>query len=235
MKFKIVSSCVAVFISVAVVPVSADGLLYQLPEDGEWVEFDSEVTMTQGDNTRTATGKLRMSSVGQVREDGKPCRWIEFKLMLNVDDNERVIVAKLLVPETHLKEGQRPVENRVRGWVRMGADREVEELTENNLGPVPAFLANPLSDVKQLEAEIVKSKLGELSCAGLTGRTAFVEGTANNRVTFETRRHQKAPFGVVASRMKIDVERDGKPGQAVEMNMTLSDFGKSARSELANQ
>ncbi|MDA1052056.1 MAG: hypothetical protein O3C40_16445 [Planctomycetota bacterium] len=165
------------------VPVSADGLLYQLPVDGAWVLFDTKVTMTRGDQKRDATGQLRMASVGTATADGKKCRWIEFKLAMKVDDNERVIVAKVLVPELHLNEGQKPVENRVRGWIRLGEGTDVVELTEQNLGPIPGFMANPLTDVELLEAKLVESPLGKLSCVGLTGRAEFVEGTSTNKAT----------------------------------------------------
>ena len=235
MKFTFVRSCVAVLATLATVPVSADGLLYQLPEDGEWVQFDSEVTITRGDATKNATGTLRMSSVGAVTENGQKCRWIEFNLTLTVDGNERVIVAKVLLPEAHLKEGQKPIENRIRGWVRIDADADIVELTENNLGPIPAFLANPLTDVKKLEAVMVNSKLGDLSCVGLTGHTEFADGNTTNTVSYETRRHQKAPFGVVTSQLMIEVERDGKVAEKLGLDMKISDFGKSASSELANQ
>jgi len=210
----------------------ADGLFYQLPDDGAWVQFETRITMRRGDQMREGTGQLRMASVGAATEGGKPCRWIEFNLTVKVGDQERVIVAKLLVPESQLASGKKPVENRVRGWIRMSAGNDVVELTETNLGPIPAFLANPLTDVKQLEAEVVECPLGKLSCEGLSGRTEFLEGNSTNKITYQTRRHAKAPFGVVSSRMKIDVERDGAVAESVEMTLKVSDTGQGAKSEL---
>ena len=234
MKFTLLTSFTTVLLVLAGIPAWADGLLYQLPEDGTWVQFASKVTIIRGDQMRNGTGTLRMSSVGTATEGGENCRWIEFNLTMKIDDNERTIVAKLLVPEAHLEEGQKPIENLERGWIRMRSDGTVRELTAQNLGPLPAFLANPLTDVKALPSEVVSSKLGDLSCAGLTGITEFVERNASNKVDFETRRHEKAPFGVVKSRMKVTVTRDGGMSETLDMDMTVSEFGKSAKSELPN-
>ena len=213
----------------------ADGLLYQLPEDGAWVLFDTQGKMTHGDQSQEFTGSLRMSSVGKVTEDDKPCRWIEFELTINLGERSRLIVAKVLIPEAELKEGQQPVDNRVRGYVKMGAEGEAVVLNEGNLGPIPAFLANPLLEKQELKAEVVESKLGKLSCRGLTGFVEFAEGTATNHATFNTRRHEKAPFGVVTCQMNIKATRDGTVTDRVEMPLVLSDFGVDAKTKLPDQ
>ncbi len=227
-----VALLVTLLLALVSVPAWADGLLYQLPKDGVWVLFDAEIALTRGDQKMDGTGTLRMSSVGTAVEDGVKCRWIEFNLTLDVNGQNRVIVSKLLLPEDQLTEGKKPVEHRVRGWIRMGAGNEVVELSESNLGPIPAFIANPLTDVQPLEAQIVVSKLGELSCSGLTGNTEFAERTTNNKVAFETRRHKKAPFGVVTSRMEIDVQRDGNVTESLVLSLAIQDVGEDVESEL---
>ena len=145
-----------------------------------------------------------------------------------------VMASSLKTSEVQDSAADDSVENRVRGWIRMGPDRDVEELTENNLGPIPAFLANPLTDVQQLEAEIVTSELGALPCPGLSGNTEFAERTSTNKVAYQTRRHEKAPFGVVTSRMAIEVQRDGINTESLDMALALRDFGTAAVSELPN-
>ena len=232
MMCRPIATLVALLLALWTVPAWADGLLYQLPEDGSWVLFDADIVMTSGDQRVDTTGQLRMSSVGTIVEDELKCRWMEFKLTMKANDAEHVIVAKLLIPENELQEGQKPIEHRRRGWVRLRRDREVEELTEKNLGPIPAFLADPLTDVQPLEATIVAGKLGELSCRGLTGHTEFREGNNNNKVAFRTRRHEKAPFGVVTSQMKFEVERGGEIRNSLEMDLKIHDFGDGAKSEL---
>ena len=53
-----------------------------------------------------------------------------------------------------------------------------------------------------------------------------------NNPGYQTRRHKNAPFGVVASQMKIDIERDGAITESLEMTLAISDTGKTATSDL---
>jgi hypothetical protein len=52
------------------------------------------------------------------------------------------------------------------------------------------------------------------------------------KVTFETRLHEKAPFGVVSSRMTFEMTRDGKVLQTVDATLKLTDFGTDAETAL---
>ena len=205
----------------------ADGLLYQLPKDGAWVLFDLEMSAKD----RMTKGTLKMSSVGAVKVDNKPCRWIELKMTVKMDEREETYVAKLLAPEKDLREGGKPFENRIRGWLKERLDGEVAELDEKNQGPVPIFLSSPLKDAKKLEPKIVESKLGKLKCAGVTGHIEYKEGEGKIKVTFETRRHKNAPFGVVTSNIKLEVERNGNR-EEFKMTFKLREVGKGAVSDL---
>ncbi len=153
---NLITPLITVVLALSTGSAWADGLLYQLPEDGSWVLFDAMVTMTRENDRGVETqnvkeeSSLKMSSVGTSMEDGIPCRWIEFNLTIKFDNTENVIVAKILIPESSLVEGKNPVENRIRGWIRNGIKSEVVELTDDNLGPIPVFLANALTDVKEL-------------------------------------------------------------------------------------
>lgn len=210
----------------------ADGLLYQLPKDGAAVLFDVEMNMSRGGQERTATGTLKMSSVGTSTENGEKCRWIEFKVTLKIEERERIIVVKILVPEKNLKEGENAYGNNVRGWIRMRPDGEVVKLDDSNRSSIPAFLAGPLSDAKKLEREIVESKLGKLKCAGVTGYVEYVEGVHKKKATFETRRHTNAPFGVVSTKITFEGERDGQLEQKAVITFKLKEVSKDATSDL---
>ncbi len=210
----------------------ADGLLYQLPNDGSWVQFKMNATSGSKNDQREITGTLKMSSVGTSEENGEKCRWIEIQMTMNVGGQERAIVAKVLIPEKDLKRGKSPFDNRVRGWIRMGADRDPVKIDESNIGPLPGFLCGPLQDAKKLEPMIVESKLGKLKCEGTTGTVTFKERQNNNTVKYETRLHEKAPFGVVWTSLNVKVERDGEVREEVKMELTLSEHGMGAKSEL---
>lgn len=213
-------------------PAFADGLLLKLPDDGAWVKFDMDAAFTRNDQEVSLTGDLLMSSVGKSTEDGKACRWIEVSLRMKNDDTERRITCKVLVPESELKEGGDPLGKRVRGLIQMGSTADIAKLQENNIGPMPTFLAKELSDKKKLAPATIDSKLGKEKCEGVAGTIEWKEGKSDNRARIETRRHPKAPFGVVASKSELVIVRDGQETGKGKLSFRLTDFGFDAKSKL---
>ena len=225
---RLISTMVtAIVLALAVSAARADGLIHQLPADGHWVRFDLKMVRQRGENERIGTGTMQISSVGQVKENGEPCRWIEFKMNTKKGEREDRIVAKVLIPEKHLQRGATPIDHLVRGWIKLG-DRDTQALTATQRGPLPVFLGGPLKDAKKLEAEVVDGKLGKLKCAGVTGRTAFKEGGDEATADVTTRLNKKAPFGVVTCSMKYM----GGGGQSGTLDLTLADVGTDAKTEL---
>jgi hypothetical protein len=97
---------VLAFVVLASRATHADGLLYKLPKDGTWADYEL-VGTTEGKIPDVAKGKdyesagtldtktpvvikgsikgtLRMASVGQVSDGAQPCRWIEIILKMEV-------------------------------------------------------------------------------------------------------------------------------------------------------
>src|SRR5262245_12546429 len=210
----------------------ADGLLYQLPEDGSWVRFDIQYTFKVDgmDKAGKGTGTMTMASVGKATEGTEACRWIEFKVQLKDIGPEQILIRKLLIPEKRLKKGENGTEHVVRGWAKFN-NEDVERAVPVH-GRWPAYLAGPLRDEKKLEQQLVESKLGALMCEGVTGWMEYKEGDVHMKVTFETRLHEKAPFGVVSCRMQFEMKRDGKVQQTVDATAKLVDFGKDAKTAL---
>lgn len=210
----------------------ADGLIYQLPKDGTFVLYDLDFKLTAGDQNIEAKGAFRVSSVGTVTENDKKCRWIEVKMTINAGGKDRVVIGKLLVPEENLKAGGNVFGSKIRGWVRLRENAEVKALDDDNSGPMPAFLCGPLNEAKELAAVVVDSKLGKLECKGVSGYTEFKDRGKDSRATFETRRHEKAPFGVVSTVIKFARERNGELKQEADMKFTLKETGTDATSDL---
>jgi len=210
----------------------AEGLFYQLPEDGSWVRFDAKYTFKAAgmDRPGEGTGTMTMASVGKAVEGSEPCRWIEFNMRLKDTGPEQVLIRKLLIPEKYLKTGENATEHVVRGWAKFN-DEKVERAVPVH-GRWPAYLAGPLQDEKKLDKQLVESKLGELKCDGVTGWIQYKEGDVHMKVTFETRLHDKAPFGVVSSRMQFEMKRGGKVQQTVDATLTLTELGKDAKTAL---
>ncbi len=215
----------------------ADGLFYQLPEDGMSAKFDLEMKTEDGGEARDAKGSLRMSSVGKEDVDGEACRWIEFKMMMTMGEREQVILAKALMPEKELKRGGLPWDNFKKAWVKMGGGeaREIKEVVGNDAGPLPAFLSGPLKNEKELMVVEVESVIGKLKCGGLTGDVTLDDGNMKVKVSFENRLHEKAPFGVVTSKMTFSVERDGEKREGGTISLKLAEVKKDAKSEFADE
>ncbi len=230
-----VASCLLTVLLIVTPAARADGLVYQLPADGSWVLYNMQVANQQGDAELKLEGTLRVSSVGAVTENDQPCRWIEFHMVIRNNDQQREVIAKVLVPERHLGAGQDATANRVRGWVQMPRANEPAALDDSNLGPIPVMLAGPSDDAQPLAAAVVESKLGKLNCAGVAGTISYVESGRPNKVTFETRRHEQAPFGVVSSDWIIEVERDGELRPMGTLKLQLADFGQNAASKLPDR
>jgi len=54
----------------------ADGLFYQLPEDGSWARFELQYTFKLDGMEKAGKGKgtMTMASVGKVLDGSEPCR-----------------------------------------------------------------------------------------------------------------------------------------------------------------
>jgi hypothetical protein len=99
-------------------------------------------------------------------------------------------------------------------------------------GRWPAYLAGPLLDEKAFNKKLVESKLGARQCEGITGWFDYAADGLDTKVTYETRLHEKAHFGVVWCRMQFEVTRDGKFQQTIDATLELTDFGTGAETAL---
>jgi hypothetical protein len=215
----------------------ADGLIYQLPKDGTSVTFDMEVSGSRNGEQKIGKGSLVVGSVGEVTIENEKCRWIEFKMALKLDNDSRVSIVKVLVPETYLGKGKAAGENIVRGWVKggKGGDETVVEIKNtlaNEVGPIAAFLSSPPKDPKTLEKTEIDGKLGKLQCPGVSGEVSLDQGGSTFALKFESRLHEKAPFGVVTSTWEFARKNNGQVGESGTFKLTLTDTQTSAVSEL---
>lgn len=215
-------------------PIAADGLIYRLPEDGSFARYDLEIKEQRGEESNKVTGSLTMSSVGAKEVDGKKCRWIEFKMVMKAGERAQTQVVKVLSPEGHFKAGSSAIEHMVKGWHgRAGKEaRAVEGSKDRGLGPVAAFLCGPFMNSKKLPAKEIDTKLGKISCDGVTGSIKIDQGRGIIEVHFDNRLSDKAPFGVVSSQMTYKMVADGKSGDAGTLSLKLAEVGKGAKSEL---
>lgn len=227
----------ALIITAAAGPVRADGLIHRLPADGTSVRYGMELKVTRNGMEKAMTGELTQSSVGKVEANGMPCRWIEIKMVFDVDGKSMKIVAKTLIPEKALKAGENPGAHIVRGWMsqRDRAAEPLNDLQNSKAGPLGAFLSGPAADAKKLPKETVDSKIGKLECEGIVGSLALDQGNEKVKIKLESRLHDQAPFGVVRSRLEFEVERNGQASESGVITLNALEVTKNAKSELADK
>lgn len=214
--------CIALFVPAST--ARADGLLYQLPNDGDSAHFDVKITNRNGNTNMVG---VTMRSVGKVM-DTPGSRWLEFKLPMEGSTQ----VLKVLIPEKHLKEGESPMDHVIRGWLKRGDDPTIG-LTQLRHFWLLLLLAGPLSDVKELEPQSLDTPFGKLDCTGLTGRASVREDNGYEEdLTYTIRRHEKAPFGVVSCTIDCVVSKDGKRQGTSKFELKLTEVAKGVTSEL---
>jgi hypothetical protein len=213
-----------------------DGLIYRLPEDGTSVRYGLELKAGRDGMEKSAGGYLAVSSVGKETVNDAPCRWLEFKMVFDVDGRDEVILAKVLIPEKALKRGENPGAHLVRGWLKQRREpEELRDLQNQRAGPLAAFLAGPAPDAKKLDKTTLDSKLGKLECEGVSGTQTFDQGQEKVEIKQETRLSDKAPFGVVQARLEFKVERDGQARENGVLTLNVLEITQGAKSELPEQ
>lgn len=204
----------------------ADGLLYQLPEDGAYVVHE----MVLGDDGQTQfKGIRKISSVGTVTENGKKLRWIEFKIKIDIDERYDII-NKILVSEEKPKAAENVFGKIIRGWERHGGG-QAKAMSREKLDELSLFLCGTIKERTKLKPVMVDSKLGKLQCAGLSGYVDYDAGGQKLKIRFKTRLHKKVPFGIVSSVITVE---GGFVIAPVKLSFTLKEVGKNAKSELSD-
>lgn len=211
----------------------ADGMIMRLPEDGAWVEYKVRMVVN---NTINISGKSRIASVGKAFTEQGACRWLEAKVEVEVNGGTVKGIAKFLVPEKELREGNDPSAHIVKSWARLN-DAALTDLKVEPSEPVTQivqiFAGKPLQDAKDLPAINIANKLGNLECPGAAGVTEFVGLQGKTmKPKIETRWNDKVPFGVVEHRMDLDEPLAGDARLVVQIHLTYEDSGQDAVSEL---
>jgi len=73
MRARLLSATMSVLV-LASSTAWSDGLVYKLPADGSWVQFNLKAAAGRDGQSQDMTGTLRVSSVGSAEEDGTKCR-----------------------------------------------------------------------------------------------------------------------------------------------------------------
>lgn len=210
-------------------PADADGLVYQLPNDGTWAVYTVRGATNAGAGDWGMNGTLRIASVGRVVVAGLPCRWIETRLDLAVTRGDQSTpirhLYRVLIPERHLTRGESPLDHVVCAVGQWGDSDPVESKSLDELGSTAwlrVVLSGPWRTVKQLDCVDICGKLGTLSCLGEEGSLDVLnEVRTTTNWQLRNRLHCSSPFGVVTADWKM---RHGDTFRE-EWNLDLTDFG----------
>jgi hypothetical protein len=206
------SSAIAALVPAA--PAVADGLIFRLPPDGAFAEFQGEAVASMelspeverlltpegkvalGDKQTKLRVTVTVSSVGRVRRAGQACRWIEMKWTTEDDRsgarNENVL--KVLVAARYLRRGQDPLAHAALTFFNpKGVDRDGVE-------PAPGFnriqyeldrfrpvFPEPLRKVVALPKRTVTSPAGTFKdCEVISGVTSYDGPLWEGRMEFQS-------------------------------------------------
>jgi hypothetical protein len=241
-----------VLLAIGVLPLSplrGDGLLYSLPADGTWCTYavkSSFLSTMKGEKEpMTIEGVLTLASVGKERVKGEQCRWIELVIEVNPPKGEKLkSIFKGLIPEKYLAKGENPSGRWLKGWVKLGDGKPqalTPELLASPLMKLNLFVSGPLQEAKPLAKKAIETGLGKLSCEGVSGvlvlkggSTSVKDGKVTVRdatIRLQNYFHEKAPFGVAWSRIRMGPPEQEK-GIALEEFLTLKEVGTGAKSQL---
>ncbi len=233
---KLSSWMIIMLLAVASPTSRAEGLLYQLPEDGSWARYEMQGTGIGADGQvrTTVAGTITLGSVGRMTSNGQDCRWLEIATTTTLGDQQFNEVYKLLIPEKRLKQGENPLDHVLKAWRKDArvSDGVPQQLDLAAVRSLDELLRGPAPDVTKLSAEPTESKLGKQPCEGFKGREVVKAGSVETEFSYEVRIHRDSPFGVVTFRYEKARQRDGQSLGARRGAFKLADFGTGAKSAL---
>jgi hypothetical protein len=241
---KLAVFVVALALVVECSPAQADGLVHKLPPNGAWARFDFEWSgpSPAGELTVLRRGTMTISSVGRAVVDDEQCRWIEIRHATDHDGKETVGVQKMLIPEKYLLAGLNPLGHVVKAWaqhpaVANGMPQEITDMKGEQARPIRALtdmFFGPPGEIRMLEEEPIETTgLGKLRCPGVAARYVLKRGNYESIFDYETRLHDKAPFGVVTFRSESVHMEDGVIRIPKHVTvLRLAEFGTDAKSAL---
>lgn len=230
----------AAVVAVSCGTVSAQGLLFNLPQDGTGVEYEGEISyvsiradIAEGKETITKAREMSIKSVG--REDAQfegvvqPCRWVEIKVVTGNAGEAGIDpgpvgsrIYKLLVPESKViatDSDENGIPNVVlpivKGWRRSG-ESEVRPITSKAIAFYPTIcqLANYPEPEVIAEVETPQTKAANMSFTAKHLKGRFVMERPESRSINEGHFwvSSEVPFGL--ARWEVTVTREQKESTA---------------------
>jgi hypothetical protein len=232
--------------------VQAQGLIWSLPKDGEWVRYEGtyqqEVkrpTVSEGDLTIEFKKVVTLKSVGveEAEYEGttQPCRWVEIKAVTGKPSENGLDVGpggvrlyKVLIPESAVKgevfqtvEDERKIHVSlipiVKGFRKIG-DGDVEEVESGALKVYPLIaLLRHYQDLEETNGEeSVQVPAGTFPAVTYQGTMVTETPVERSINTGEIVRSDKIPFGVVKWTAQSVVENKSSTAPRSDFTESMS-------------
>lgn len=222
----------AAFLLLSSSPVQAQGLLFNLPEDGSSVEYEGTLRYTTGDQDPQPlvwTSELTIKSVGQEQAEYQgvmqPCRWIEIKVVTGKSDAGGIDpgpvgarVYKVLVPESKIISTPTDADTIpnhmipiVKGYRRLG-EEAVKEIKSSALRIYPTITLltnydNPETVASGQVPEIIDTSLN-ITADHMKGKLVMESPESRSTNEAEYWVSSDVPFGL--ARWVVTVTREEK-------------------------
>lgn len=190
-------------------------ILYALPPDGQWVEYECK-RIDSRRNERACV--LRISSVGQKKINDAPHRWVEIKLT----EGDKVRVCKFLVAEKAFDK-----EQTLDDHIPEAYQKDVQRIAKMSASEMRAFLGFGMTGDLKKDAgqESLKTQLGECRARRATAGEKKKERLLEYRCWLS----EDAPFGWA----KIEIhEKAGAAGFQMIFSAEAAKKGRDAKSEV---
>ena len=193
-------------------------LLYSLPPDGTWVEFE----MTRpGGEAGHETARLRLGSVGKEVVNGAPHRWIEIRRETATEGKPMTVLAKILIAESAFGDSTLKKESVAKAFEQKSSQmmRRLSPEQADDLITF-GFRGDSYRLIAVNDKEELTTPLGKFSCKQMKSSSAM-KGLPLEMNVWLTR---DVPFGWARAEV-------GVPG-APKVVVVAVKTGKDAKSEL---
>ncbi|MFC1783201.1 M56 family metallopeptidase, partial [Planctomycetota bacterium] len=223
--------------------IAPAGLISRLPSDGTWARFEMEQVFEN--ESFNKEGTVTIASVGKVRVNDRPCRWLEITLEehpVGQDWFKMWAKWKVLIPENLVGKNQNLLEHAEALWKSTFQDKKPSNINGmkegNEYQSLVHILAGPDQQVERLAQKKISTGLGDFTCKGWSGHriikmsfmvddTVVLEPT---KISYRQWPQAKSPFGVIFAEIE---EKNYFTSASKVTRFTLSETGQGARPEIS--
>lgn len=204
----------------------AGGLFRSVPQDGDWVEFETVNHLFGPDARESTVRRVWISrTCGIEQRDGKRCQWIEVEETNLAKLREKSTWNRYLIPTARLAQGIATPADVIEHRKRSGNGP-----LAINPGPISEktfrmYFPGALISTVEERKRCITYNGGTLQCAKCI-RQSFqrVDGADETQIDYTLWPHDGVPFGVAAATIELRRSRNGRLRFTWHREFKLCDF-----------